>query len=57
VDVERGDVEIRDRRKVYEGMRVAELKEELKSRMLHQTGKKDDLVNRPVEHVCLLLQR
>ena len=39
-----------DNRKVYESRTVAALKLELKSRGLHQTGKKEDLVNRLVEH-------
>jgi hypothetical protein len=38
-----------DRRKVYQSRTVAELKLELKSCALRQTGKKKDLVNRLVE--------
>ena len=47
---EGGGIGSGDRRKVYQGRTVAELKQELKSRELHPTGKKDDLVNRLVEH-------
>ena len=46
---ERGGIRS-DNRKVYQSRTVAELKLELKSRVLHQTGKKDDLINRLVEH-------
>jgi hypothetical protein len=46
----RRDVGSGDRRKVYQSRTVAELKLELKSRVLLQTGKKDDLVNRLVEY-------
>ena len=41
---------ISDYRKVYQRRTVAELKLELKSRVLGQTGKKEDLVNRLMEH-------
>ena len=39
-----------DNKKVYQSRTVAELKLELKSRGLRQTGRKDDLINRLVEH-------
>jgi hypothetical protein len=39
-----------DNRKVYQSRTVAELKQELKLRELRHTGKKDDLINRLVEH-------
>jgi len=45
----RGGIGSGDRRKVYQSRTVAELKLELKSRVLRQTGKKVDLVNRLVE--------
>ena len=46
----RGGIGSGDRRKVFQSRTVAELKQELKSHELSQTGKKDDLVNRLVEH-------
>jgi hypothetical protein len=48
----RGNESLRswDRRKVYQRMTLNELKLELKSRKLRWTGKKDELVNRLVEH-------
>ena len=46
----RGGIGSGDRKNVYQSRTVAELKLELKSRVLSQTGKKDDLVNRLVEH-------
>ena len=42
----RGGIGSGDRREVYQSMRVAELQQELKSRKLHQTGKKDELISR-----------
>jgi hypothetical protein len=39
-----------DNRKVYQSRTVAELKQELKLRKLDHTGKKDDLINRLMEH-------
>jgi hypothetical protein len=39
-----------DDRKVYQSRTVAELRLELKSRVLRHTGKKNDLINRLVEH-------
>jgi hypothetical protein len=46
----RGGIGSGDRRKVYQSRTVAEVKEELKLRVLRQTGKKDDLINRLIEH-------